>query len=246
MLAQALPRVKADAGDLDARMDCQIGTWLSMGRCHAGVPMGASHGIGYVLGAEFGVPHGYTSCVMLPSVMRWNKSGQCRAAGAGGGRDGAAGQGRRRRARQFHPRPRHAAQPAGGPKSGPSISTAIAEQAMANALGAAQPAQDRRPGAGARNSHSGRIEEIGTRCTPASMLICVRCSPPSSWRQSGETVTYARAGGAQQPAGASAAQPRPEAARPLFDLHGEQQPLSRMPAARASGRASTTPASTRT
>jgi maleylacetate reductase len=38
-----------------------------------GVPMGASHGIGYVLGAEFNVPHGYTSCVMLPSVMQWNK-----------------------------------------------------------------------------------------------------------------------------------------------------------------------------
>ena len=36
--------------------------------------MGASHGIGYVLGAEFDVPHGYTSCVMLPAVMRWNKS----------------------------------------------------------------------------------------------------------------------------------------------------------------------------
>ena len=35
--------------------------------------MGASHGIGYVLGAEFGVPHGYTSCIMLPAVMRWNK-----------------------------------------------------------------------------------------------------------------------------------------------------------------------------
>ena len=35
--------------------------------------MGASHGIGYVLGAAFDVPHGYTSCVMLPSVMRWNK-----------------------------------------------------------------------------------------------------------------------------------------------------------------------------
>ena len=74
MLAQALPRVKADAGDLDARMDCQIGTWLSTGPLASGVPMGASHGIGYVLGAEFGVPHGYTSCVMLPSVMRWNKS----------------------------------------------------------------------------------------------------------------------------------------------------------------------------
>ena len=73
MLTQALPRVKADPNDLDARMDCQIGTWLSMGPLSMGIPMGASHGIGYVLGAEFGVPHGYTSCVMLPSVMRWNK-----------------------------------------------------------------------------------------------------------------------------------------------------------------------------
>ncbi len=73
MLAQALPRVKANPDDLDARMDCQIGTWLSMAPLSAGVPMGASHGIGYVLGAVFDVPHGYTSCVMLPSVMRWNK-----------------------------------------------------------------------------------------------------------------------------------------------------------------------------
>jgi maleylacetate reductase len=73
MLAQALPRVKADPHDLDARMDCQIGTWLSMGPLSASVPMGASHGIGYVLGAVYDVPHGYTSCVMLPSVMRWNK-----------------------------------------------------------------------------------------------------------------------------------------------------------------------------
>jgi maleylacetate reductase len=74
LLTQALPRVKADGSDLDARMNCQIGTWLSMGGLSSGVPMGASHGIGYVLGAEFGVPHGYTSCVMLPFVMRWNKS----------------------------------------------------------------------------------------------------------------------------------------------------------------------------
>jgi maleylacetate reductase len=73
MLASGLPRVKANAGDLDARMDCQIGTWLSTGPLSAGVPMGASHGIGYVLGAAYGVPHGYTSCVMLPAVMRWNR-----------------------------------------------------------------------------------------------------------------------------------------------------------------------------
>lgn len=73
MLASGLPRVKADPNDLAARMDCQIGTWLSTGALTSGVPMGASHGIGYVLGSAHGVPHGYTSCVMLPAVMRWNK-----------------------------------------------------------------------------------------------------------------------------------------------------------------------------
>ncbi len=73
MLARGLPRVKAEPSDLDARMDCQIGTWLSTGPLTSGVPMGASHGIGYVLGAAYGVPHGHTSCVMLPAVMRWNK-----------------------------------------------------------------------------------------------------------------------------------------------------------------------------
>ena len=73
LLSSGLPRVKADPKDLAARLDCQIGTWLSMGPLASGVPMGASHGIGYVLGAEFNIPHGHTSCIMLPAVMRWNK-----------------------------------------------------------------------------------------------------------------------------------------------------------------------------
>jgi maleylacetate reductase len=73
LLARGLPRVKADPGDLGARLDCQIGSWLSMGPLASGVPMGASHGIGYVLGAVFDIPHGHTSCIMLPAVMRWNK-----------------------------------------------------------------------------------------------------------------------------------------------------------------------------
>ena len=73
LLAHGLARVKADAGDLAARLDCQIGSWLSMGPLAGGVPMGASHGIGYVLGAMFEIPHGHTSCIMLPAVMRWNK-----------------------------------------------------------------------------------------------------------------------------------------------------------------------------
>jgi alcohol dehydrogenase class IV len=73
LLARGMPRVKASPGDLEARLDCQLGSWLSMGPLTSGVPMGASHGIGYVLGAAFDVPHGHTSCIMLPAVMRWNR-----------------------------------------------------------------------------------------------------------------------------------------------------------------------------
>ena len=72
ILARALPRVKADGGDLDARLDCQIGTWLSTGPLASGVPMGASHAIGHILGGTCDVPHGYTSCVMSPYVLAWN------------------------------------------------------------------------------------------------------------------------------------------------------------------------------
>lgn len=74
LLARGLPRVKADPDDIAARLDCQMGAWMSMGPLASGVPMGASHGIGYVLGAAFGIPHGHTSCIMLPAVMRWNKT----------------------------------------------------------------------------------------------------------------------------------------------------------------------------
>ena len=73
LLARGLTRVKADPADIQARLDCQLGTWMSMAPLASGVPMGASHGIGYVLGAVFDVPHGHTSCIMLPAVMRWNK-----------------------------------------------------------------------------------------------------------------------------------------------------------------------------
>jgi maleylacetate reductase len=73
LLTRGLPRVKADPRDIEAGLDCQLGSWLSMGPLASGVPMGASHGIGYVLGAAFDIPHGHTSCIMLPAVMRWNK-----------------------------------------------------------------------------------------------------------------------------------------------------------------------------
>jgi alcohol dehydrogenase class IV len=72
LLAKGLPRSKADPSDLDGRLKCQIGAWQSMIAVVGGVPMGASHAIGHVLGGACDVPHGYTSCVMSPYVLGWN------------------------------------------------------------------------------------------------------------------------------------------------------------------------------
>ncbi|MBP7661012.1 MAG: iron-containing alcohol dehydrogenase [Burkholderiaceae bacterium] len=69
----ALPRMHADATDLSARADAQAAAWLSIQGRSGGVAHGASHGIGYLLGGGFNVPHGLTSCVMLPAVLRWNR-----------------------------------------------------------------------------------------------------------------------------------------------------------------------------
>jgi maleylacetate reductase len=74
MLARALPKTYNDPNDLGARLDAQLAMWLSMEHNRFGVSMGASHGIGHVLGGTCDVPHGYTSCVMLPTVLRYNES----------------------------------------------------------------------------------------------------------------------------------------------------------------------------
>ena len=73
LLGRGLRAVKADPADLEARLDCQLGAWMSMIGSQNGVQKGASHGIGHVLGGTAGVPHGYTSCVMLPHVLRFNE-----------------------------------------------------------------------------------------------------------------------------------------------------------------------------
>ena len=71
LLGRALTRYAEDAQDLDARLDAQLGAWLaSMGIRRT--DYGASHGLGHALGADAGVPHGITSCVLLPTVMRYN------------------------------------------------------------------------------------------------------------------------------------------------------------------------------
>jgi len=74
LLGSGLPAVKGNPSNLEARLECQIGAWMSMVGSQTGVSKGASHGIGHVLGGTAGVPHGYTSCVMLPHVLRFNQS----------------------------------------------------------------------------------------------------------------------------------------------------------------------------
>jgi maleylacetate reductase len=73
-LARSLVKCKEDPGDLDARQDCQFGMWLSISGATMGRRMGASHAIGHSLGGMLGVPHGMTSAVTLPAVLRWNES----------------------------------------------------------------------------------------------------------------------------------------------------------------------------
>lgn len=74
LLARALPETKKNPDDLEARLRVQIAVWQSMEHNRQAVSMGASHGIGHVLGGTCDVPHGYTSCVMLPTVLRYNES----------------------------------------------------------------------------------------------------------------------------------------------------------------------------
>jgi alcohol dehydrogenase class IV len=73
LLCDGLPAVKADPNDLDARLRCQVGAWQSMIPIIGGVPMGASHAIGHILGGTCDVPHGYCSCVMAPAVLDFNR-----------------------------------------------------------------------------------------------------------------------------------------------------------------------------
>jgi len=74
LLSKALPASKADPADLAARLRAQIAVWQSMEHNRQSISMGASHGIGHVLGGTCDVPHGYTSCIMLPTVLRYNES----------------------------------------------------------------------------------------------------------------------------------------------------------------------------
>lgn len=73
LLAKALPKTKADSNDIDARLQCQIGSWQAIQTLLMGVEYGGSHSIGHVQGGTASIPHGYTSCINLPYILEYNE-----------------------------------------------------------------------------------------------------------------------------------------------------------------------------
>lgn len=71
LLAPALLKCKKDGDDVEARRQCQLAVNFAMDAVRSGIPMGGSHAIGHQLG-PLGVPHGVTSCIMCPAVMKFN------------------------------------------------------------------------------------------------------------------------------------------------------------------------------
>ena len=72
-LHDGLRRTKSNPNDEEARLNCQLGSWMSAFGLQARVPMGASHAIGHVLGGTCDVPHYFCTAVMMPSVLRYNR-----------------------------------------------------------------------------------------------------------------------------------------------------------------------------
>ncbi|KAF2476672.1 Dehydroquinate synthase-like protein [Lindgomyces ingoldianus] len=71
LLVPSLLKCKAEPKDVEAKHRCQMAVNYAMDNVRAGIPMGGSHAIGHQLG-PLGVPHGITSCIMCPAVMKYN------------------------------------------------------------------------------------------------------------------------------------------------------------------------------
>lgn len=74
LLSGGLRAVKREPGNLEARLDCAMGVWLSMAGRQGRAQMGASHALGHVLGGSYEVPQGDASSIVLPRVLRFNRS----------------------------------------------------------------------------------------------------------------------------------------------------------------------------
>jgi maleylacetate reductase len=67
-LVEYLPRSRQSPEDVEVRLELQLAAWLAyFGPLNT--PMGLSHALGRRIGASYGVPHGYTSCITLAPTL---------------------------------------------------------------------------------------------------------------------------------------------------------------------------------
>ncbi len=69
-LFRTLPEAKARPEDLGVRTENQLAAWFSF-TLPGPAAAGLSHTMGKQIGARYGIPHGVTSCLLLPHVMRY-------------------------------------------------------------------------------------------------------------------------------------------------------------------------------
>jgi alcohol dehydrogenase class IV len=69
-LKSSLLATRADPTDLHARTESQLGAWFSF-TLPGPAAGGLSHTLGKRIGSRHGIPHGVSSCLMLPPVMRY-------------------------------------------------------------------------------------------------------------------------------------------------------------------------------
>jgi maleylacetate reductase len=80
LLWRGLPILAAGRAKAEDARDLLRASWMAISGPAAGIPVGASHAIGRVVGAVSGVQHGHTSAILLPAVLAWNAElDECRS-----------------------------------------------------------------------------------------------------------------------------------------------------------------------
>jgi alcohol dehydrogenase class IV len=79
LLRAWLPAARARPEDPGVRTECQLGAWFSF-LLPGAAAAGLSHTLGKRLGSRHGIPHGVTSCLLLPHVLRYLSPRNPRAA----------------------------------------------------------------------------------------------------------------------------------------------------------------------
>ena len=73
LLSENIEVVCQDGNNVDARQNMLLGACLA-GQAFANAPVAAVHALAYPLGGHFHIPHGLSNSLVLPHVMRFNKT----------------------------------------------------------------------------------------------------------------------------------------------------------------------------